>query len=330
METIPDIARHGRGAGSGRSGLLAFAVFSLMLAGPVGARADTAVDTDAALPKTLPGAPIEVPLDRGLRLEYEAYFGGMHIGSARAALERRADRYHLSGEARARGLLDWFSEWRGRAESRGTLARRTAESDGQAAHRPPLIPKPAQHRNRGEWQGDPRWAILEYDADGDFESRRASRPDEDDDFTPIPVGATDGTVDPMSAIVALSEMLASGGTCEATLRLFDGRRRYDVRVSDGGTTQFARNDYTIYAGEARACRLEIERIGGFRAEQSKYSETARDRTVWVGRPIADAPPVPVRAEVETAFGRLVIHLVGAYAGAERIALDPGRDIMAEE
>lgn len=305
-------------------------MLALMLAGPGAARADTAPGGDGEGFETLPGAPIEVPLDRGLRLEYEAYFGGMHIGSARAVLERRADGYHLRGEARARGLLDWFSEWRGRAESRGTLARRTADRDDEAAHRPALIPKPAQHRNRGEWQGDPRWAILDYDEDGDFEGRRESRPDEDDDFTPIPAGATDGTIDPMSAIVALSEVLASGGTCEATLRLFDGRRRYDVRVSDGGTTQFARNDYTIHAGAARACHLAIERIGGFRAERSKYSETARDRTVWVGRPLAEAPPVPVRAEVETAFGRLVIHLVGAYAGGERIALDPGRDVMGED
>lgn len=267
--------------------------------------------------------PIQVPLEAGLRLEYEAYFGGLHVGSARAVLERDGIGYRVSAEARARGLLEWFSEWRGQAETRGRL------SDEDVLNAAKLAPKPEMHRNRGEWQGDPRWSVLSYDAEGRVSKAEGSPPDEDE-LTPIPEGTTQNTIDPISAIVAMAEVLDEGGRCEAELRLYDGRRRYNVQLADEGVRQFAPNDFTIFDGEARACRIEIERIGGFRVERSKYSETARDRMVYVGRPIPGGPAVPVRVEIETAFGKAVVHLVAAHLADQRIALEPGRDVMADD
>jgi len=267
--------------------------------------------------------PIDVPLESGLRLEYEGYFGGLHVGSARAVLEREGPRYRVSAEARARGLLEWFSEWRGQAETRGRL------SDEDVRNAAKLAPKPAMHRNRGEWQGDPRWSVLSYDAQGRISKAEGSPPDEDE-LTPIPEGTTQNTIDPISAIVAVAEVLDEGGRCEAELRLYDGRRRYNVQLTDEGERTFAPNAYTIFDGAARACRIEIERIGGFRVDRSKYAETARDRIVYVGRPIPGGPAVPVRVEIETALGKAVVHLVGAYLADRRIALEPGRDVMADE
>ncbi len=292
----------------------------------VGATAGARGDVDRAGDVTAADkVPITVPLEGGLRLEYEGYFGGLHIGSARAVLEREGARYRVSAEARARGILEWFSEYRGEAETRGALAARDAAGlDGRA-------PKPDIHRNRGEWQGDERWVALDYDEAGRVATRDGSPPEEEEDeLTPIPEGATTDTIDPISAIVALAGILENGGTCDTTLKLYDGRRRYDLTVADGGEKRFAPNDYSIFAGSARACALSIERIGGFRVDRSKYSKTARERTVWVGRPIEAGPPVPVRVEVETAYGTLVIHLVAAHAGERRIALEPGRDVMADE
>ncbi|MCR9218807.1 MAG: DUF3108 domain-containing protein [Alphaproteobacteria bacterium] len=298
---------------------LLLAAVGALLSAPSLASTDEAARADA--PALVAPDAISVPMERGLRLEYEGYFGGLHIGSARAVLERRGGEYRVSAEARARGLLEWFSQWRGRAETRGRLVDAADVRDFAE-------PKPDLHRNRGEWRGDPRWSILTYDADGRVSAQDGSPPDPNE-LTPIPDGSTRDTIDPISAIVAMAEVMQDGGLCEADLQLFDGRRRYDLTVRDGGVREFAPNDYTIFEGEARGCKLEIERIGGFRIERSKYAETARDRTVWVGRPIPGGPPVPVRVEIETAYGAAVVHLVGAYSADQRIALEPGRDVMAD-
>jgi hypothetical protein len=57
-------------------------------------------------------------------------------------------------------------------------------------------------------------------------------------------------------------------------------------------------------------------LGGHRIERSKYAETARERIVWVARPAEDAPLVPVRLEIETAYGTLMGHLTGFAQGLQ--------------
>ena len=74
-------------------------------AGAPYAKSDGGTGANSAL-ETLGKSPIAVPLRDGLRLEYEGYFGGFHIGSARAVMERDGEGYRVSAEARARGLLE--------------------------------------------------------------------------------------------------------------------------------------------------------------------------------------------------------------------------------
>ena len=119
-----------------------------------------------------------------------------------------------------------------------------------------------------------------------------------------------GTLDPLSVIAGLSELLRKGGACEGSFAVFDGRKRYDLTVSDAGEAELEPTDYSIYSGPARGCRIDYQMLGGHRMERNKYAETARERIVWVARPTADAPLIPVRLEIETAYGTLMGHLTG--------------------
>ncbi len=254
--------------------------------------------------------------EKVLSLDYEAYFGGMHVGSGRANIAVEKDGYRVDGLARARGILDWYSGWRGKAQSYGDL-RNWAD------------PAPKVHENMGNWKGEDRAIKLTFLGDGEIDVEQESPPDENE-LTPIPEGALDNTIDPISALVGMSGVLAEGGACEGELKLYDGRRRFDLAMTDAGTRIMAPNDYNIYEGEARVCRVEINRIGGFRIEQSQYSKTARDRTVLIAQPFAEAPPIPVRVDVQTAFGTLVVHLSAARMAGREIAVRPGWDNQSEE
>ncbi len=250
-----------------------------------------------------------------LTLEYEAYFGGFHVASGRTSIELQGDAYTITGQARARGMLDWYSGWQGNAVSEGRIG-----ADGSIV--------PMTHDNGGLWRGSKRRNSLVFKPDGSVDVNQESPPDPEK-LTPIPPASIPGTVDPISAILFLAGVIEKGGACTGSIPIYDGRRRYDLSVSEGETRTFEHNEYTIFAGEATACEVEFQKIGGFRVEQSKYSQTARDRIVWVARPFPGAPPIPVRVDVETDFGQLVVHLTAARHSGREIALEPGKDNLAD-
>lgn len=259
--------------------------------------------------------PASASEDAALSLDYEAYFGGFHVVSARTTIRREGSEYEVQGEARARGLLDWYAGWKGRAISEGSLG------DG-------LTVSPEVHRNEGEWRGATRRNVLTFLPDGTVEVEQESPPDPNK-LSPIPEDSIAGTVDPISAIMALARTMEVAGDCTGTIPIYDGRRRYDLSVTQGGAKTFEANDYSIFQGEAVACEVVFERIGGFRLEPSKYQQTARDRIVWVAQPLDGVPPIPVRIEVDTDYGVLLVHLTAARVGNTEIAVAPGIDNLAD-
>ena len=267
---------------------------------------------------TSEAAPINRALPEQLELEFEAYFGGLHIASARTVIQISETDYSVEGRVRARGLLDWFSSWRGLAVSEGVIDPITGVT-------------PTVHRNEGYFRGDARKLELIFNPDGTHTLTVTDTEDveDDDPKTPVPPDSLGGTVDPFSAIVSLAALLNNGAQCAGSIPIYDGRRRYDLNLSPGDTKVFEASRYSIFSGTAEACLVEIDRIGGFRVERSKYSETARDRMVWVAAPLPGIAPIPVRLDIETDYGNLLAHLTAARYGGQEIALTPGIDNLAD-
>jgi len=229
---------------------------------------------------------------------YEVYFGGFHVLKAEALWVRGGSDYRLVAEAKTRGFVGWLNPWKGTTESSGRIA------GGKVI--------PQHHVNWGSAsdEGEERIVALSYDRAGDI-TEALVQPEQDwEGRHPLPADAGKGTLDPLSVIAGLSELLRKGGACEGSFAVFDGRKRYDLTVSDAGEKELEPTDYSIYAGPARGCRLEYEMLGGHRIERNKYVETARERIVWVARPAKDAPLIPVRLQIETAYGTLMGHLTG--------------------
>ncbi|WP_340117068.1 DUF3108 domain-containing protein [Pelagibius sp. 7325] len=235
---------------------------------------------------------------------YEVYFGGFHVLNAEALWVRGSSDYRLLAEAETRGFVGWLNPWKGTTESNGRIA------GGKVI--------PQRHVNWGSAtdEGEERIVALSYDRAGDI-TESLVQPEQDwEDRHPLPADAGRGTLDPLSVIAGLSELLQKGGRCEGSFAVFDGRKRYDLTVSDAGERELEPTDYSIYAGPAHGCRLDYEMLGGHRMERNKYVETARERIVWVARPAENAPLIPVRLEIETAYGTLMGHLTGFAQGLQ--------------
>jgi hypothetical protein len=235
--------------------------------------------------------------------QYQVYFGGLHVLDAKATWERRAGDYRLAATAETTGFVGWLDPWKGTTESRGQV------NAGKVT--------PHHHLNWGtddDSDNGERLVELSYDADGDIVDTLVQPEQDWEDRHPLPPDAGRGTLDPLSVIAGLSELLQAGGRCEGRFAVFDGRKRYDLVVSDAGEKMLEPTSYSIYTGPARGCRLDYEMLGGHRIERSKYAETARERIIWVARPAEGAPLIPVRLVIETAYGTVMGHLTGFAQG----------------
>ena len=200
------------------------------------------------------------------------------------------------GTAETQGFLNWLHPWKGNTASRGRLEAGTV--------------LPQLHENWSSADEGERLSRLTYDAEGFLVDSLVEPAQDWDERHPLPDDPGKGTIDPLSVLSGLSLVLQENGRCEGEFSVFDGRKRYDLVVSDAGTTELEQTSYSIYAGPARGCQVDYKMLGGHRIARNKYAETSRRRIVWVAQPSESAPLVPVRLEIETAFGNVMGHLTG--------------------
>jgi len=227
-------------------------------------------------------------------LGYDVYFGGQLIAKADATVDWSATEYRIGGKIQTVGFTNWLTEYRGDTESRGVL-------DGSGF-------TPVSHRNFGSFRGRERLTEVRYDAQKGTEFTVEPEPDWSE-LTPLPDNPGQGTLDPLSTVIALAFSMKDGAECRGSYPIFDGRRRYDVVVEPAASRALEGGTYGIFTGEAATCTVaDFRRLGGFRLEASKYAETARRREAYVAKLGPEGLPVPVRIEVHTDYGALVVHL----------------------
>ncbi len=126
-------------------------------------------------------------------------------------------------------------------------------------------------------------------------------------------GTAQGTLDPLSAVVALVDEVIRTGGCRGRVAVFDGARRYDLEASPAGTSQVEKIGMSIYEGPATECAIKPVFLDGFRpadVEAGLYPDSA---TLWIAEVIAGAPQVPVRVVGRSALGTLRLDLLEAWA-----------------
>jgi hypothetical protein len=246
---------------------------------------------------------------QSVRLGYEAYAGGLHVMSIDVSIEEHASEYRVATDLRTRGLADFFVGMHIDSQTIGSIQR------GDVA--------PLRYLNHGTFGSRERLVTLGSRPDGGFDLH-ATPPPEGEDRTPIPSASLPGSVDPLSAILRASHVIAATGSCRLRIPVFDGRRRYDLAFTDQGDRQLTPSRYSVFAGPARLCRLRQERVGGFLRHETEKG-IGRESSLWIASPVAGAPPVPVRLELDTDWGWLTIHLeeVSGENGSARFARNAG-------
>ncbi|HNB29362.1 MAG TPA: DUF3108 domain-containing protein [Alphaproteobacteria bacterium] len=121
-------------------------------------------------------------------------------------------------------------------------------------------------------------------------------------------GYAKGTMDPASVIVAVASAFAQSGNCAGRYALFDGARRYDLVLEQGGFTDLDPLADSYYAGSATECTATPELVAGFQQTALNANLYPQSAKLWMAPAIAGFPSVPVRIVAESSFGEMTLEL----------------------
>jgi hypothetical protein len=134
---------------------------------------------------------------------------------------------------------------------------------------------------------------------------------------PLTPAARRGVIDPLSAFLVLNEEkdVLSPSNCERTLKIYDGRQRYDIAMAYARTETLKIGDLE---GSSLVCKAAWRPIAGHRANNIETAHMEENRDV-------EATLTPIRGThfllisriaVGTSVGRLTI-------AASRVSITPG-------
>ena len=122
-------------------------------------------------------------------------------------------------------------------------------------------------------------------------------------------GYANGTIDPASLVVAVASLFARTGSCAGQYQLFDGARRYDLALSQGGYTDLVEMPTSYYAGSATECIATPQLVAGFQQSALNANLYPQSAKLWMAPAIAGFPTIPVRILARSAFGDMTLELV---------------------
>jgi hypothetical protein len=122
-------------------------------------------------------------------------------------------------------------------------------------------------------------------------------------------GYANGTMDPASLVVAVANLFARTGSCDGQYQLFDGARRYDLTLAQGGYTDLAAMANSYYAGPATECSATPQLVAGFQQSALNANLYPQSAKLWLAPAVPSFPTVPVRILARSGFGDMTLELV---------------------
>ncbi len=238
--------------------------------------------------------PAGAQADGRFTARYTLTVGGVSVARAVVAGRATATSYELAGTGRVTGVLRVISSGKGDVAARGAI--------GPNGLNPQVFAFSATADGKDE-------AVRVAVANG-----TAKEVDVEPPIKPLPdrIEVTPAhltsIIDPMSGAfvyVPGSAEMISAAACDRTIPVFDGRQRYDVRLSYLRTEQVKAGK--TYASDAVVCRVSYFPVAGHRPTRStvKYMMENKEMYVWLVPIAGTRLMAPFRISIETMIGTAV-------------------------
>jgi hypothetical protein len=230
-----------------------------------------------------------------VQLVWQVYLGGFNLGNIGIKSSFSGDGYSAVSRLKTAGVVNSFYEAIIDATSVGTVA-----GNG-------LLPKKYDSNTNNEKQNQK--VNLTYTASG---IQLFSDPQYDVNRFPVSDEQKRGTLDPLSGIVySLSGVsISAEKPCGDTVRVFDGRRRYDIELKFNGQDKVKTDGG--YSGPAVKCTVTYKQLAGFKPNLNK-GKALPVITAWfatidtaAGGPVKKFV-IPVKIMTDTPYGVALAH-----------------------
>jgi hypothetical protein len=246
---------------------------------------------------TAGGAPA-LAQSKKVTANYNINFNGMNIGQIKFWSDQDPKEYKIKARATISLLAGILFEWQGDTSSSGQVMAK--------------LPRPYAY-SFGYRTSDKRESIDIKFANNIVEEIAVNPPQrESGSRIPVTRKHMRNVVDPLSAIVMLTNTGSKkSGTevCSRRLPIFDGKARYDLKLSYKGSKRVTTADYK---GQAYICKVKFLPIAGHRPgdEDSNYAAQTEAMEVWmIPLPKADLY-VPYYIYVPTPVGSATLTSAG--------------------
>ena len=242
-----------------------------------------------ATPLSRPQAQANDKTGRSLRAGYTVYVGGFLVAKGTLDTWIGGDNYKMRAQLGAAGLpaAFWDGHWDIGVE--GAV-------DGMQV-------KPQRYVFVSSENNKTKTRLMSWDKSGMPETRN----DPPEGKVSVLPGETRNTRDPVSAL--LVPVAGTKNPCDRTIRIFDGKRRYDIKLTKDRETKITTRDHG-YSGHAIVCKAAFTPKTG--TERKKFTQMLRrDRAteVWLAPLEKGRLYMPVKLKMRTPIGGAVLELV---------------------
>ena len=232
-----------------------------------------------------------------VQASYEIYAGGLNVAAANAIVHLDSRAYRMELAYHTTGLLGLLfrGEHLNKADGLFTGTRSA----------------PQRFSGTGIWRGQPRAAVIEYQAG--LPNVVQLVPPNDTEREPVPLAVQANSVDSLSAIAAMIRHVQQTGQCDGSARVYDGRRASDITARTAGQEIIPPSGRSLFAGRALRCDFEGRLVAGFRLNEDRETASRPLRgSAWLAEAVPGTVAIPVRLSFETRwFGESIAYLTAA-------------------
>jgi hypothetical protein len=228
-----------------------------------------------------------------LAARYSVSMTGIPVGKSAWTINIGTDAYSISANGGAAGILSILMTGEGVVETSGKV------------HNDRLVP--TSFRSNVVEEGDKIDLRMTLN-DGVATTIEVEGPPPGPDRVPVTEGDRRGVVDPLTALLIPNVGAAEApapASCNRTLAIFDGRRRYDLLLSFNRVDHLADKEYE---GAVLMCNLILRPIAGHRVNSAimKYIAGRRDMEIGFAPITGTRLLAPLRLSFSTLLGTMAI------------------------
>lgn len=238
-----------------------------------------------------------------LALKYDVYAGGFKALNASLEMDLDKKAYDMALKAETQGFIGSLFPWKASFNTSGH------------AEKGMLVP--TVYTERSTWREKVKVTEMNYGPNGKVLKSTTQEGAQTTTDRDIDDALSHDTLDLLSGTLAMLQSVKNTQKCEGKFPVFDGKRRFNIALTDSGKEMLTRSKYSQFEGEAIRCTLKVEPVAGFKkkddkrgwmAVQNHTEERHKLPTIWLAKIKDSEQVVPVRMEIASAYGSVVAHL----------------------